>query len=65
MKTLKRPLLFSLALLLPAAVGGYFVTLFQMESYDAATVAEIVAEIGSMELLQVVSVAQAVLYTLF
>ena len=65
MKTLKRPLLFSLALLLPAAVGGYFVVLFQLESYDAATVAEIVAEIGSMELLQAVSVAQTVLYTLF
>ncbi len=65
MKTLKRPLLFTLALLPAAAVGGYFVALYQLEIYDAATVAQLVEEIGSRELLLAVTVVQTVLYALF
>lgn len=65
MKTLKRPLLFALALLLPAAVGGYFVTQDQLEGYDAATVEQLIGQIGSLELLTVITIAQAVLYALF
>ena len=65
MKTLKRPLLFTLALLPAAAVGGYFVALYQLEIYDAATVAQLVEEIGSRELLLAITVVQTVLYALF
>ncbi|MBQ8611912.1 MAG: CPBP family intramembrane metalloprotease [Oscillospiraceae bacterium] len=65
MKTLKRPLLFTLALLPAAAVGGYFVTLYQLESYDAATVAQLIGQIGSLEMLTVITVLQTVLYALF
>lgn len=65
MKPLKRLLWFTLALLVPAAVGGYFVAQYQIESYDPAALTEIVAEAGSLELLTVITVAQTVLYTLF
>lgn len=65
MKTLKRPLLFALALLPAAAVGGYFVSVYQLELYDAVTVAQLVEQIGSMELLLAVTVVQTVLYALF
>ncbi len=65
MKTLKRPLLFTLALLPAAAVGGYFVSVYQLELYDAATVVRLVEQIGSMELLLAVTVVQTVLYALF
>ena len=65
MKTLKRPLLFTLALLPAAAVGGYFVALYQLEIYDAATVAQLVEEIGNRELLLAITVVQTVLYALF
>lgn len=65
MKTLKRPLLFTLALLPAAAVGGYFVALYQLEIYDAATVAQLVEEIGSRALLLAITMVQTVLYALF
>lgn len=65
MKRLKKPLLFSLAVLPVAAVGGYFTVLYQMELYDPAVFAEAIAQVGGMEVLLAISVVQVAMYTAF
>lgn len=65
MKKLKKPVIFTLALLPIAALAGYFTTLYQLEMYDQAMLETLIAQIGSLELLTVVTVAQTVLYAAF
>lgn len=65
MKKLKAPFLFTLALLPVAALGGYFTVLYQFEMYDPSILKTAVAQIGSMELLMVISIVQVLGYAAF
>ena len=62
---LKKPFLFTLALLPIALVSGVFVGIYQMETISQEMLDEILAEIGSKELLLVITALQSVLYTAF
>ena len=50
-------------LLVFGLVGGYFATAYSLESLDPAMVDEAVAEAGSIELIFVVAIIQAVIYS--
>ena len=63
-KRLKKPFLFALALLPIAIIGSYFATVMTFSTIDAAILDEAVKQIGSRELLIVVSCIQPVLLTL-
>lgn len=65
MRKWKAPVLFTLALLPVAALSGYFTVLYQFEMYDPAILETAVAQIGSMELLMVISIAQVLGYAAF
>ena len=65
MKKLKKPLLFTLALLPIAAIGGWFTVLYQMDLYDPSVFEEAVAQLGSMEVLILISVVQVIGYAAF
>lgn len=65
MAKLKKPLLFALCLLPIAIVAGVFVGLYQLEILSEEMIAEAVSQIGSVEVLIVVSVVQTVGYALF
>lgn len=65
MNKLKKPLLFALALLPIAVVGGIFTALYQIDLYSDAILSEAVAELGSVELLVVIVAIQTVGYALF
>lgn len=65
MKKLKAPFLFTLALLPVAALGGYFTVLYQFEMYDPSIFETAVAQIGSKELLMVISIMQVLGYAIF
>lgn len=62
MKRFKKSLLFALAVLPAAAVGGYFLGFYIMDMYDAATLALIEEQLGSLALLPFVSLGQSVAY---
>lgn len=64
MKKFKNPLLFCLCLLPVALVAGYFTAVYQFGSYDPAIMEEALAQIGSMEVLIAITVAQTVMYAL-
>ena len=55
MKRFRKSLLFALAVLPAAAVGGYFLGFYILDMYDAATLALIEEQLGSLELLPFVS----------
>lgn len=65
MKSVRKALLFTLALLPIGAVGGWFAGLYQFEMYDPAILEEAVAQIGSRELLMAIVAVQSVGYTAF
>ena len=65
MKKLKLPFLFALALILPAAAGGYFTALYQIDSLSANMLAEAAAQLGSVDILVVITVVQSIGYALF
>lgn len=62
MKKFKKPLLFTLALLPIAAVATWFTVLYQFDLFDQATIDLLVSQIGSVEVVIAISVAQTVLY---
>lgn len=62
MKKFKKPLLFTLALLPIAAIATWFTALYQFDLYDQTTLELLVAQVGSMEAVILISVAQTVLY---
>lgn len=64
MKKFKNPLIFALVLLPVALVGGLFTTIYQFDLLDPAVIAEMVAQVGSREMVMVITVAQTVVYTL-
>ncbi len=65
MTKIKKPLLFTLCLLPIAVIAGIFTGLWQIETLPEEMIAEIVAQIGSVELLIVVYAMQTVSYALF
>lgn len=62
MRKFKKPLMFTLALLPVAAIGGWFIGLYQFEMYDPVILEEAVAQIGSLEILLFVAMIQTVIY---
>lgn len=62
MKNWKKYLLFALACLPFAAVGGWFVGIYQLDLYGAAMRDEIIAELGSVTVLCAVTAVQAMGY---
>lgn len=58
MKKLKKPFLFSLAMLPVAALAIWFTVKYQLDLYDEATVQMMLSQIGSMELLMVLTMVQ-------
>ncbi len=65
MAKFKKPLLFALCLLPIAIVAGIFVGLYQLDIYSDEIIAEVVAQLGSTDLLVVISAVQTVGYALF
>lgn len=65
MAKFKKPLLFALCLLPVAIVAGIFVGFYQFDTLDDAVVAEVVAQMGSTDVLIVVGAVQTVGYALF
>lgn len=65
MKKLKTPLLFALALILPAAAAGYFTILYQLQTMEEAVLAQAAAQFGSVDLIIPIYMVQIVGYALF
>lgn len=65
MKTLKAPLLFTLALLPIGAIAGYFTILYQLDFLDPAIIEQAVSQLGRIEALIAIYVVQTVGYTAF
>ena len=65
MTKFKKPLLFALCLLPIAIVAGIFVGLYQLDIYSDEIIAEVVAQLGSTDLLVVIGAVQTVGYALF
>ena len=65
MKKLKQPLLFTLALLPFALIGGYFTALYQVDVLAPELMEQVLMQIGSMELLCVITAVQTVGYAAF
>lgn len=62
MKKWKKSLLFGLALVPVAAVGGWFVAWYQFDVYDAGTLEILISQTGSLEAAARIAVAQTVVY---
>ena len=61
----KKPFLFALGLLPIAIVAGIFVGLYQLDTYSDEIIAELVAQLGSTDVLIVVGAVQTAGYALF
>lgn len=61
-RNLKKPLLFALAILPIAAIGGYFIASYQMGMFDQTTINQIIKQVGSMRNLTAIAVSQSILY---
>lgn len=55
---LKRPLLFAVALLPVAIIGGFFTCMYQFDFYPAETLEQVIAQVGSREMLMLITVLQ-------
>lgn len=64
MKKIKKSLMFALALLPVAAVAGFFVARFQLESIDAVTAELLMQQVGSMDMVLAVTAVQTMGYAL-
>ena len=62
MSFLKSNLKFIVFLLIFGIVGGYFTTLYSLESLDDAMIQEVLAQAGSIEIVILVSMVQIVIY---
>lgn len=65
MAKFKKPLLFVLCLLPIAIIAGIFVGFYQLDTYSEEIIAEVVAELGSADVLIVMGAVQTVGYALF
>jgi len=64
MAKLKKPLLFALALLPISVIAGIFVGFYQLDTLSPEMIDEVVAELGSTDLLVVIGAVQTVGYAL-
>ena len=64
MSRFKKPLLFTLALLPAAVVGGYFAVRMSLRSVDPSILAEAVRQVGSEQAVVLISTVQPVIYAL-
>lgn len=62
MQSRKKTLFFALAMVPLAAVGGWFVSLYQLDLYGEAIAAEVVAQLGSTTVLCAVAAVQSAVY---
>ena len=62
---LKKPLFFALTLIPIALIGGYFTNNYILDTYDPALLEQVASQLGSIDLLGVITMAQTVLYALF
>ncbi len=62
---LKKPLLFVLALLPIAIIAGIFVGLYQLEIFSQEVINELTAQLGSTNIIILISVVQTIGYALF
>jgi membrane protease YdiL (CAAX protease family) len=58
MKKIKKPLLFTLAMLPIAALAGYFVTMYQLNLYDQEIIEALISQAGSIETIVLTAVIQ-------
>lgn len=63
--TLRRALIFTLILLPVAAVGAYFAALYQIDMLGEEMMAEVLAQLGSVDTFVAVYIVQIVVYMLF
>lgn len=61
----KSPLLFALAMVPIAAAGGYFTIRYQLDLLDPTLLETAIAQVGSMEMVTLITVLQTVSYALF
>ncbi len=62
MKKYRNPLLFSLAMIPAALIGGFFVCKYQIDLYDTEIADQMINQIGSEEKLLWISAVQSVIY---
>lgn len=65
MKRFRKPLIFTLALLPIAAVATCFVIRYQLDYTDEAMIEAMIGQVGSMEMVYLVSVIQNMIYVIF
>lgn len=65
MSKFKKPLRFALCLVPIAIVAGIFAAFYQLDTYSDEMIAEVVAQLGSVEVLVVVGAVQIAGYALF
>ena len=65
MAKFKKPLLFALGLLPVAALAGILIGYYQLDTLPEEVVAEVIAQLGSIEMLIAVGGVQAAIYGLF
>lgn len=58
MNKYKKPLLFALAMLPVSAIAIFFTVLYQFDLYDEATVELLISQVGSIELVMVITMVQ-------
>ena len=63
LKTIKNNFIFIIFLAAFGLVGGYFTALYSIESLSAELLEETVAQLGSVDMLIVITIAQATLYS--
>ena len=63
MRKVKKPLIFTLALLPIAALAGYFVAMYQLELYDQETIDALISQAGSRDTIILLSVIQTLVIT--
>ncbi len=65
MAKIKKPLLFTLCILPIALVAGIFTGIYQLNTFSDEVLAQVVAQIGSIEILVIIAAVQTALYALF
>lgn len=63
MKYIKQNWKFLIFMILMCAIGGYFTTIYTLESFDQKIIEEVIEKAGSKELLIIISVIQIALYS--
>ena len=62
MKYIKENLIFFAFVILICIVGGYFTTIYTLETFDQSMIEDTIKQAGSKEIIIIVSVFQVTLY---